>query len=143
MAKVDNSIKLGKCLQDILSENQEILDIVGEAPNKIFGMKMPSKLVFPFVHYERTSLIPTYTKDNNGAIKGWTNDVYYSIGCCSDDYSQAVELANVVRKAIEGYRWYEAGFIWFEPIEITNVLEYEAEGMFVEEIQIRVSTQPC
>lgn len=143
MAKTDNSIKLGKCIQDILSESQPILDIVGTATNKIFGMKMPSKLEFPFIHYERTGLMPTYTKDNNKAIMGWTNTVYFSIGCCSDDYSQAVELANVTRRAIEGYRWYEKGFMWFDPIEIVNVLEYEASGMFVEEIQIKIEAQPC
>lgn len=143
MAKVDNTIKLGKCLQEILESNEAILEIVGTATNKIFGMKMPSKLIFPFVHYERTGLVPTYTK-STGGMSGWTDTVYYSIGCCSDDYSQAVDLANAVRQAIEGYYWHEKGFMWFEPIEIVNVLEYSLENnMFVEEIQIRIDAQPC
>ena len=142
MAKVDNTIKIGKCIQEILSTNEAVLEIVGSAANKIFGMKMPSKLVFPFIHYERTGLRPTYTKDA-GKFMGWTDTVYYSIGCCSNDYTEAIELANTVRQAIEGYMWHEKGFMWFEPIEIQNVLEYEAEGMFVEEIQIKIECQPC
>lgn len=140
--KVDNSIKLGECIQKILSSSDDIINIVGEETNKIFGMKMPSKLVFPFIHYERTSLVPEYTKDV-GTKFGWRDTVRYSIGCVSDDYAESVELANVVRHTIEGYRWYEKGYIWFDPIMIENVLEYEANGMFVQEIQIRIDAQPC
>lgn len=142
MGKVDNTIQLGRCIQEILEGNQEVLNIVGTAKNKIFGMKMPTELIFPFVHYERTSLIPTYTKDNT-TVRGWTDTVYFSVGCCSKDYTEAINLANAVRHALEGYRWYEKGFMWFDPIEVTNVLEYEANGMFVEEIQIKIEAQPC
>lgn len=143
MGKIDNTIQIGRCLQEILSNDATILSIVGQAPNKIFGMKMPTELIFPFVHYERTGLMPTYTKDNRAQISGWTDTVWFSIGCCSDKYEQSIDLANAVRHAVEGYYWHEAGFMWFDPIEIVNVLEYEASGMFVQEIQIKIEAQPC
>jgi len=141
MTKIDNTIQLGRCIQTILEENEEVLAIVGDV-SKIFGLRMPKELVFPFVHYERLGMIVNYTKDN-GYLNGWSDEITFSIGCVSNDYEQSIDLGNAVRHAIEGYQWHEAGFMWFDPIEITNVIEYETNEMFVQEIQIRISAQPC
>lgn len=132
----DNSILCSKYIQTILEENEEVQAIVGEDQHKIFPLLQPDNLTFPFIVHSRNSIITSYTKDIEIAPIGWWNQVEYIVSCVSNDYVQALELANACRHALECYRWHDDD-IYIHPIQIQSISEWVTDDMvFVQELHL-------
>lgn len=89
-------ISILKSIYKLLSANVELTSIVG---NRMYPIIANEDTTFPFIVYQRDSVSAEYTKD-------WrTNDnINISINIASTTYNQSIDIAELVRTAIEGKR---------------------------------------
>ena len=87
-------ISILKSIYKLLSANVELTSIVG---NRMYPIIANEDTIFPFIIYQRDSVSAEYTKD-------WrTNDnINISINIASTTYNQSIDIAELVRTAIEG-----------------------------------------
>lgn len=99
----DNSLKVGKYFKLILEAHDDLMTLV--PTSKIYAIVAHENTSFPYIVYSRSSLTPTYSKDNmNGC--GQENVVQITVDAYSDKYAQSLDVINEVRDAVEniGYR---------------------------------------
>ena len=87
-------MQLGKAIYNILSNDATITDIVS---TRIFPSVAPQTTQFPFIIYDITGVDPNDTKDGASTLD--TNDVM--ISCYSETYSEASDLAQKIRVAMD------------------------------------------
>ena len=95
---MDNSLKIGKYIKLILERNENVNRLVPS--NRIWALCAPDNPKYPFIVYSRSSLIVNYNKDvymNQKCL----NDVQVTIDCHGKTYTESVEVANMVRNALE------------------------------------------
>ena len=139
---MDSSILAGKYIQTILENNEYVMSFFPEETTKrIFALQQPDDINFPFIVYQRNSIIPNYNKD----YMGWYNSVQFEIACVSDDYIQSLELANAVRYALEWHYWKDEQ-ITIQRIDISSINEYALDTdnstIFVQSILISMNILP-
>ena len=101
----DNSLLISKYVQKVLEESEEVVSMLDGNKKKIFALKQNENITFPFIVHSRSNLTATYTKDIEFLRNvGWSNTVQFTVCCVSDDYIQAIDLANAVRHSLETYR---------------------------------------
>ena len=83
-----DSLNIGKAIYTIL---QTSIDI----DKKIYPLIADEGTTFPFIIYKRTGLTPESTKDNTN------ENVSVEINIASSNYSESIDLAIKVRKALE------------------------------------------
>ena len=88
-----SSILLGKAIYSILTGNTELHEYIDD---KIYPIFAPDEILVPFLVYERRNIVPSYTKD--GLLY---DEVGITINIVSADYSDGIEIANIVRSALE------------------------------------------
>lgn len=133
---MDNTLLINKYILTQLESSEAISDILGNDEHKIFPLIQPDALTFPYIVFQRTSLMPTYTKDVALGM-GWTNAINISVKCISDDYVISLELANAVRNSLEGY-YYQDDAIRIDPIELLSATEYALDDIFVQELTFNI-----
>lgn len=134
---MDNTLNIWKYLLPLLTENQEFKKYVDE--KYIYPLAALEGTPFPYVIYRRDSLIPQYTKYNPGYF-GWTNKIQISISVYSDNYNEAVYIANLIREILENYHE-ENEEIKIHPLEIVNSTEYYSEGAFSQTLTFSVTAE--
>jgi len=87
-------MEIGKSIYNILSTTTNISNLVG---TRIFPNVAPQTTTFPFIIYDVTGVQPNDTKDGASTLD--TNDVM--ISCYSETYSQASDLAQKIRIAMD------------------------------------------
>lgn len=86
-------IKINKFINKILSENEELLELVGRDNIKAMILNPTN---YPFVSYKRNSIETLYNKDIP-----YLDKVQSDIICVSDNYAQSIEIAQKVREILE------------------------------------------
>tara|TARA_R100001163_G_scaffold3329_2_gene4958 strand:+ start:703 stop:1113 length:411 start_codon:yes stop_codon:yes gene_type:complete len=87
-------MQIGKSIYNILANDSDVSTLVG---TRIFPNVAPQTTQFPFIIYDITGVSPNDTKDGASTLD--TNDVM--ISCYSETYSQASDLAQKVRIAMD------------------------------------------
>jgi len=87
-------MEIGKAIYKILSQNSDVSALVG---TRIFPNVAPQTTIFPFIIYDVTGVQPNDTKEGPSTLD--TNDVM--ISCYSETYSQASDLAQKIRVAMD------------------------------------------
>ena len=89
-------MEIGKAIYNILynSGSGDVFDLVG---SRIFPNVAPQTTTFPFIIYDVNGVQPNDTKDGASTLD--TNDVM--ISCYSETYSQASDLAQKIRVAMD------------------------------------------
>jgi|TARA_R100000479_G_scaffold168945_1_gene110303 hypothetical protein len=87
-------MQIGKAIYNILANDSDVSSLVG---TRIFPNVAPQTTQFPFIIYDITGVSPNDTKDGASTLD--TNDVM--ISCYSETYSQASDLAQKVRIAMD------------------------------------------
>ena len=87
-------MQIGKAIYNILANDSDVSSLVG---TRIFPNVAPQTTQFPFIIYNITGVSPNDTKDGASTLD--TNDVM--ISCYSETYSQASDLAQKVRIAMD------------------------------------------
>ena len=87
-------MQIGKSIYNILANDSDVSAVVG---TRIFPNVAPQTTTFPFIIYDVTGVQPNDTKDGASTLD--TNDVM--ISCYSETYSQASDLAQKIRVAMD------------------------------------------
>tara|TARA_Y100000401_G_C8321663_1_gene225650 strand:+ start:1116 stop:1526 length:411 start_codon:yes stop_codon:yes gene_type:complete len=87
-------MQIGKAIYNILANDSDVSTLVS---TRIFPNVAPQTTVFPFIIYDITGVSPNDTKDGASTLD--TNDVM--ISCYSETYSQASDLAQKIRIAMD------------------------------------------
>jgi len=87
-------MEIGKAIYNILFDDVDVKTLVS---TRIFPNVAPQTTTFPFIIYDITGVQPNDTKDGSSTLD--TNDVM--ISCYSETYSQASDLAQKIRVAMD------------------------------------------
>ena len=122
-------LQTGKAINALLSANEEVTRMVCD---RIYPLVSKVDCEFPFIVYQRMSVVPSYTKD--GLIAEEQN---YNITVLADTYAESVELADAVRDALELERGTFAGQR-IRNIKLTSVNESWVSDTFVQELNFTI-----
>ena len=138
----DSALLISKYVQKILEESEEVVTMLDGNKKKIFALKQNENISFPFIVHSRSNLTVTYTKDIEFIHNvGWSNTVQFTVCCVSDDYIQAIDLANAVRHSLETYRMKNED-IYIHPILLINAIEYMTDyDAYVQELQFQCTVE--
>ena len=122
-----DSLNIGKAIYTIL---QTSIDI----DKKIYPLIADEGTTFPFIIYKRTGLTPESTKDNTN------ENVSVEINIASSNYSESIDLAIKVRKALEHKKGTYSD-IAIEDIIIDNATEDYIEDTFIQTLTFKIELQ--
>lgn len=128
----DNTILIWQYLRPILVENTDLqaaMDV-----NSIFPLVAKEGTEYPFIIFSRDNVIPQYTKALMG---GWDNSIVISVRVYSNDYSQSINIANIVRNALE-WKQIENQDIKIHPIELQSCYETFNDDGFCQTLTFNV-----
>lgn len=91
------SLSISKHIYAKLSASEELKVLVGD---RIYAISTKGETLFPFIIYKRGALTSTGSKDRGSIADSVTVDVIIA----DDNYSRSVEIAELVRIAIEWRR---------------------------------------
>lgn len=122
-----DSLNIGKAIYTIL---QTSIDI----DKKIYPLIADEGTTFPFIIYKRTELTPESTKDNTN------ENVSVEINIASSNYSESIDLAIKVRKALEHKKGTYSD-IAIEDIVIDDATEDYIEDTFIQTLTFKIELQ--
>lgn len=122
-----DSLNIGKAIYTIL---QTSIDI----DKKIYPLIADEGTTFPFIIYKRTGLTPESTKDNTN------ENVSVEINIASSNYSESIDLAIKVRKALEHKKGTYSD-IAIEDIVIDDATEDYIEDSFIQTLTFKIELQ--
>lgn len=122
-----DSLNIGKAIYTIL---QTSIDI----DKKIYPLIADEGTTFPFIIYKRTGLTPESTKDNTN------ENVSVEINIASSNYSESIDLAIEVRKALEHKKGTYSD-IAIEDIVIDDATEDYIEDTFIQTLTFKIELQ--
>lgn len=122
-----DSLNIGKAIYTIL---QTSIDI----DKKIYPLIADEGTTFPFIIYKRTGLTPESTKDNTN------ENVSLEINIASSNYSESIDLAIKVRKALEHKKGTYSD-IAIEDIVIDDATEDYIEDTFIQTLTFKIELQ--
>lgn len=122
-----DSLNIGKAIYTIL---QTSIDI----DKKIYPLIADEGTTFPFIIYKRTGLAPESTKDNTN------ENVSVEINIASSNYSESIDLAIKVRKALEHKKGTYSD-IAIEDIVIDDATEDYIEDTFIQTLTFKIELQ--
>lgn len=122
-----DSLNIGKAIYTIL---QTSIDI----DKKIYPLIADEGTTFPFIIYKRTGLTPESTKDNTN------ENVSVEINIASSNYSESIDLAIKVRKALEHKKGTYSDMA-IEDIVIDDATEDYIEDTFIQTLTFKIELQ--
>ena len=128
----DNTILIWQYLRPLLVNNENLQEAMNI--NSIYPLVAPEGTEYPFIIFSRDNVIPQYTKPFMG---GWENSIIISVRVYSNDYSQSINIANIVRNALE---WQEVDNqdIKIHPIELQSCYETFNDDGFCQTLTFNV-----
>lgn len=128
----DNTILIWQYLRPLLVNDENLQAAMNI--NSIYPLVAPEGTEYPFIIFSRDNVIPQYTKSFMG---GWENSIIISVRVYSNDYSQSINIANIVRNALE---WQEVDNqdIKIHPIELQSCYETFNDDGFCQTLTFNV-----
>ena len=130
---MDNSILVSKYIRRFLVENEEEQGLIDV--NKIFPLIANADTTFPFIVFQRSNLMPIYTKDILTE-----NQITMVIIVVSNDYIQSLDLANAVRHALEG-NIYRDNDIVISAMKMESITEETLEDAYIQRMVFTFNVQ--
>ena len=120
-----DSLKEGKEIYSLLNGNDSLTGVVG---SKIYPIIAEKETTYPFIVYKRSNIIPDYTKDFH-----FKDEVIIDIICVSDNYSESVDIASMVRDILEDKR-----FADIESIKLESADEDFIDDAYVQTLSFNL-----
>ncbi len=121
-----DSLKVGKEIYSLLNGSSSLTDIVG---SKIYPIIVEKKTTYPFIVYKRSNIIPDYTKDFH-----FKDEVIIDIICVSNNYSESINIASIVRNILEDKR-----FADIESIKLESADEDFIENAYIQTLSFNLT----
>lgn len=126
------SLQVGKAIYNILSNDAKIIDSV---EHKIYPLIADTGTTFPFIVYRRTGIEPSDSKDRFI----YSEDTYVEVVIASDKYNESIEIADLVKDALQGKKGNYSG-INIHDIRMTNADEDYIEDTFIQNLTFNIKT---
>lgn len=118
-----SGISIGKAIYSLLSQNQELEELIGE--KKIFPLIVNSDTRLPFVVYKRLSSNPYFSKD-------LYSEVEEQFVIVTEKYSEGIDIAELVNTIILQSNGNTYNGLTIDKVEQTSVEEDFNEESFVQ-----------
>ena len=121
-------ISVLKSIYKLLVANEDLVAIID---NKMYPIIANENTTFPFIVYQCDSIYAEYTKD-------WrcNDNINISINIAATTYNQSIEIAELVRTAIEGKRIDN-----INTIRLISMNEDYLEDTYIQNLQFNVIYQ--
>lgn len=126
---MNQSLKITSYIIEILKQNTELIDFVGD---KIFPIDAKLGTDFPFIVINRNSIQPQYSKDGNSC-----DIITVAIAIADPIYAKAVDIATLVRESLE-FKKFRIDDVVIKDIRITYCSESIQNDCVVQEIQFEI-----
>lgn len=121
------SLQVGKVIYNILSNDEKVKEKVN---NKIYPLVADNGTTFPFIVYKRLNIVPANSKDRFV----YQETDFVEVAVASDNYNESIELADLVRTALEGKKGI------FNNISISKIDFEDANENFLDDTYIQTIT---
>lgn len=121
-----NSLEIGKYINNILANNQDIQNLHA----KVYPLIADNDAKFPFIIYKRVGLVSQICKDGT-----YQDNVTVEIKIVSDKYSVGVQLANIVRSLLQR-PYMQYGDFEINDVTIDYASEDFIENAFIQTMQL-------
>lgn len=125
-------LSIGLLINRILHGSPAVSGFVGD---RIYPIVTIEDTVFPFLVYERDSVVPKWTKDGRA---------YDSVSCTvmvfSENYAESARIAESVRTAMEGGDGESMDGFVVECIEMSSASELYSNDTFVQQLTFTMET---
>lgn len=121
-----DSLKVGKEIYSLLNGSGLLTNIVG---SKIYPIIVEKETTYPFIVYKRSNIIPNYTKDFH-----FKDEVIIDVICVSNDYSESVDIASIVRDILEDKR-----FTGIESIKLESADEDFMDDAYIQTLSFNLT----
>jgi len=88
------SLNIGAAIFQILTTDSDVSELVGQ---KVYPLVAPEGTPFPFVVYTRSGISSARDKDSYF----YSQDVMQGVIVCTDDYTEGVNIAMAIAKAMQ------------------------------------------
>lgn len=123
---ITQAIKLTKYIRKFLLDNKELMKVV--KPTSIFPIVANANTKYPYIVMQRTGIRASYSKT------GHTEDnVTLEIIAISNDYSQSIDIAQLIRETIDGKR-YRGDEIEIDDIEVESITEEFVDNAYLQRL---------
>lgn len=136
------SIKIGKHIKQALTECTELnAKVKGRIYPCVF-VGEPTASNMPFIRYDASVTDVEYVKGENGAVPA-KDTCTVNIDVCAKDYEQAITLADLARKALEGKCVAYADFAVTDAVVNGMNTEFEPDLVaYVCGVDMTITTEP-
>lgn len=124
-----DSLRIGKEIYSLLNGCETLTKLVG---NRIYPIIVEKETSYPFIVYRRTTIIPDYTKDFH-----FKDSVLLDIICVSNDYSESIDIASIVRELLEDKRFKQLGI---DSIKVESAEEDFIDDAYIQTISFNITT---
>ena len=125
-----NTLKINKYIRKFLIENKELVKIV--KATQMFPILANQNTKFPFITYQRTAVFSSYQKD------GLTEDkITLEIIAVSDDYTQSIEIASLIRDTLEMKRFHDSDITIYSML-LESVHEEFADNAYIQRLVFEI-----
>ena len=101
----------------------------------IYPLIADTGTTFPFIVYRRTGIEPSDSKDRFI----YKEDTYVEVVIASDKYNESIEIADLVKDALQGKKGNYSG-INIQDIRMTNADEDYIEDTFIQNLTFNIKT---
>lgn len=124
---MDNSLKIGQYILEVLNDNEELISLLGEG--KIWPIVAKADTLLPYIVYTRDSSNIQYTK-----VVGHDNTMTITYRVYAEDYDEGLNIVNLIRNILERRTINFPNEIKINDIKVQSVYESFAEDVFCQAI---------
>lgn len=124
---MDNSLKIGQYILEVLNDNEELMSLLGEG--KIWPITPRQDTLLPYITYTRDVSNIEYTK-----ITGHDNTIIFTYRVFSEDYDEGLNIVNLLRNILERRTINFPNEIKINDIKVQNVYESFSDDVFCQTI---------
>lgn len=127
------SLSVAEHIRSRLSRSESLKEKVGD---RIFPVALSAETSFPFVCYERASVVPGRTKD----IRSFEDAVAVDVYIFSDNYLESVQVAELVRKALDCTGGIYSSFRVTE-CYMADAMEAYSDNVYMQQLSFNLTTE--
>ena len=125
------SLSVAEHINKKLSSSAELTEIVCD---RLFPVAVKENVELPFIVYERESVVPNSTKDGTEG-----DTVTENVFVFAESYKHSVEIAELVRDALDGSTGSYSGFE-VDECDYQDAAETYENGVYVQQLVFNINT---
>lgn len=125
------SLSIAEHINKTLSASGKLVSKIG---NRLYPVSVKSEVDLPFIVYERESIQPKSSKDGM-----FGDNVTVNVYVFAEAYKDAVDIAEMVRDALDGSSGKYASFV-VDECDFADAAESCDEGIYLEQLVFNITT---